>query len=167
MTRSGRPLGREGAAAVEFGVLASFVLIPLLLGLWEVGRMVEAQQLLDNAVREACRQAASGRRSEAQVEQFVVDYMAMNGVAVNSGDVSFQNVTAPTRSDPRPGNSTSTTNTRQLDRLRVTVSVPVDRTRWVLLPRITSGATLNASADWVSMNDIPLTVSSDIPTRPS
>ncbi len=50
---------RSGTAAVEMAVLLPF-LLALLLGVWEVGRMIYATQVLDQATREAARLAASG-----------------------------------------------------------------------------------------------------------
>src|SRR5262245_36889857 len=49
---------RSGIAAVEFAFLLPFLLI-LLMGLWEVGRCVSMQNLLDNAAREGGRLGSS------------------------------------------------------------------------------------------------------------
>jgi len=50
---------RRGAAAVELAFVAP-VLMSLLLGLWEVGRYVMMQDVLDSAAREGARLGASG-----------------------------------------------------------------------------------------------------------
>jgi Flp pilus assembly protein TadG len=50
---------RPGTAAVEFAVLLPFLVI-LLMGLWEVGRIVMVQNIIDNAAREGARLSASG-----------------------------------------------------------------------------------------------------------
>src|SRR5436305_13070446 len=62
---------RSAIAAVEFAVLLPLILT-LVVGLWEVGRLVDLQQLLTNAAREGGRQAASGERSTATVTQAVI-----------------------------------------------------------------------------------------------
>jgi TadE-like protein len=50
---------RRGIAATELAVLLPFLLI-LLVGLWEVGRYIMIQNILDSAAREAGRLGASG-----------------------------------------------------------------------------------------------------------
>ena len=66
MTRSTRrptpnPRARGGAATVEFCVVLIFMLFPLLVGLWDIGRAVEVQQMVSTAAREGARLAAQGR----------------------------------------------------------------------------------------------------------
>jgi len=56
-----RPTDRSGAAAVEFCVVLTSVLFPLLVGIWEVGRAVQVQQMVATAAREGARLAAQGR----------------------------------------------------------------------------------------------------------
>lgn len=51
---------RSGAAAVECAVVMLFVLCPLMIGLWEMGRVVQVEQILSNAAREGARLAAQG-----------------------------------------------------------------------------------------------------------
>ncbi len=58
MTRT-RP--RSGVAAVETAVVLSFVLVPLLIGIWEMGRLVQVQQIVANSAREGARLAAQAR----------------------------------------------------------------------------------------------------------
>lgn len=49
---------RPGTAAVEFAAVLTFVLVPLMIGLWEMGRTVHVQQVVANAAREGARLAA-------------------------------------------------------------------------------------------------------------
>ena len=75
---------REGVAAVE----AAFVLpivVTLMLGIWEVGRMIEVTQLVTNAAREGARVAAGGNINGTSVtvstvQQAVKDYMTSAGL---------------------------------------------------------------------------------------
>lgn len=52
---------RTGVATVEAAVVLSLLLVPVILGVWEVGRLVYAQQVVINAAREGARLAAQGR----------------------------------------------------------------------------------------------------------
>jgi ABC-2 type transport system ATP-binding protein len=49
-----RTSARRGVAVVELAVLLPFLLV-VLLGIWEVGRLIEVQQILNNAAREGAR----------------------------------------------------------------------------------------------------------------
>ena len=162
--RKDRLASRGGAAAVELAVLLTFILLPLLVGLWEVGRMVEVQQLLDNSAREGGRQASTGQRSVSEVQLAVVNYLALNGITVPTSAVTVANLTDGTRYDPRAGSQPE--NAQQMDHFQIVVTVPFDNVRWILMSQITPTRTLGATVDWYSMNNIPLVVSPTIPTVP-
>jgi Flp pilus assembly protein TadG len=147
---------RRGAAAVEFAVIVVF-LVPLLIGVWEVGRLVEVQQYLSNAVREGGRQASTGRRTADEVKQVVVNYLTLNGIPASTSDVSVVNITSSSRPDP--------TEAEQMDQFRVSIKIPFDSVRWILLNQITSTTELAATADWYSMRDIPLKIDPTIPLQ--
>lgn len=150
-----RQIARRGVAAVEFAVLLPLLML-LLVGAWEVGRMVEVQQLLTSAAREGGRQAAASLKTADQVKADVVNFLQQNGItSVTTSNVTVQNLTSSARNDPTKG--------EQLDRYRVAVSIPFDSVRWILLNQITSVTTLNASADWYCMRDVPVVVNADIP----
>lgn len=51
---------RRGAAAVEFGIVTLFFVAPLMIEVWEVGRMVQVQQIVSEAAREGARLASQG-----------------------------------------------------------------------------------------------------------
>lgn len=59
MTRNPRP--RSGVAAVETAVVLTFLLVPLLIGIWEMGRLVQVQQIVANSAREGARLAAQAK----------------------------------------------------------------------------------------------------------
>lgn len=148
------PHPRRGVAAVEMAVVSPLFVI-LLLGLWEVGSMVEAQQLLNNAVREGGRQASTGVKTSADVQKVVVDYLKHNGITgITTSNVTVKNLTNP-KKDPADANS--------LDQIQVSVSVPFDNVRWNLLNQVTNVKTLTATTTWSSMADVPLTVNMNIP----
>jgi len=153
MTRlANRPRG--GSACIECAVCLLF-LVPLLLGLWEVGRMVEVEQHLNNAVREGGRQASTGLKNTAGCQQDVVNYLAANGISAKTTDVTITNLTSAGRNDPTTAN--------QMDHYRVTVSIPFNNVRWVVLNQITPVSTLNAQVDFYSMRDVPLNINTTIP----
>ncbi|MBV8684955.1 MAG: pilus assembly protein, partial [Caulobacteraceae bacterium] len=56
----------------------------LLMGIIEVGRLIEMQQVLSNAVREGARQAATGQLNNTQVQAVVTQYITVAGFS-NSG----------------------------------------------------------------------------------
>jgi Flp pilus assembly protein TadG len=147
---------RRGVAAVEFAIILPVILI-FLLGLWEVGRYVEAQQILVNGAREGARQASTGVKDASAVKTAVVTYLQQKGISkVTTSDVTVKCIN--NASATNPAGST------QLDQWRVTVTVSSDNVKWVIVNKaITLVTQLSASADWFSMADIPLTVNTDIP----
>ncbi len=52
------PSRRRGTATVELALVMTTVVVPLLLGLWEMGRYVQVQQVVANSAREGARMAA-------------------------------------------------------------------------------------------------------------
>ncbi|AWM40690.1 TadE-like protein [Gemmata obscuriglobus] len=57
MRRSPRP-ARRGVAAIELAFVFMLFVIPLMFGIWELGRLVQVQQLVSNATREGARLSA-------------------------------------------------------------------------------------------------------------
>ena len=150
-----RCMKRRGSAAVELAVCLPFLLI-VILGIWEVGRMVSAQQIVANAAREGGREIAAGQTSAATIQQYVVNYCNMNGLTgVTTSMVTLTNVTNSANTDPSSCN--------QLDQWHVTVTVPYSSIKWSNVTQITPTASITASADWYSMKDAPITVTAAIP----
>lgn len=148
---------RQGTAAVELAVCLPLLLI-LVAGIWEVGRMVQVQQITANAAREGGRQAAAGQVTSTSLRQYVANYCNMNGLSgVDISMVTFVNITDSTRSDPTTAN--------QLDQFRITVAVPYSTIRYSSIAQITPTSTIYAYADWFSMRDLPVSVSTTIPTN--
>lgn len=69
---------RRGAATVEFA-LAAPVLVLLLLGLLETGRLINANQAVLNASREGARRGAVAGVTTAQVNTLVRDCLTASG----------------------------------------------------------------------------------------
>lgn len=155
--RNLRERRRHGTAAVELAVMLPFLLV-VILGIWEVGRMVHVQQIIANAAREGGRQASSGQASASTVTKFVVDYCNINGLTnVNSSMVTMTNITNSSRSDPMTAD--------QLDQFRITITVPYSAIRWSTVAQITPNSNVSASVDWYSMRDLPVSYFTSIPTN--
>jgi Flp pilus assembly protein TadG len=156
---------RPGVAAVEFAFLMLF-LAPLTLAVWEGGRLVEVQQLVDNAAREGARRAAVGQMLDpttgvstniyaSDITTTVTNYLTNNGLDTTGLNVTFSNLTNPSASDPYQA--------AQLDKVRVTVTLPFNNVRWVLLGNYTGISNLYGEADWRSMRDTNVSVSTTLP----
>lgn len=139
---------------VELAILLPLLMI-LLVGIWEVGRLVEVQQAVSNAAREGGRQAATGTRTASQVQTAVLNYLTNTGVSTAGVTVTVSNVTQP-GVDP--------TVAAQLDKLRVRVEVPFANVRWIAFDWfVAPGSTITSTSDWYSLKDIPISVTPTMP----
>jgi Flp pilus assembly protein TadG len=137
---------RRGAAAVEMAVAAT-LLSPMLIGMWEVGRVVQVQQILSNAVREGGRQASTGQLTSAQVQQVVTTYLQNAGLPTTNAAVTVQDLSAP---------GTDPTAASQFDQIQVSATIPYADVRYVSLQLVTKTTpNLTASSTWYSMVDKP------------
>lgn len=149
-----RKNARPAVAAVEFAVVLPFLCF-LILGLWEVGRMVEVQQIMSNAVREGGRVASMGSKTTDDVKTAVVNYCKVNGLTkVTTSMITITNVTKSSRAPD---------GAEQLDHFTLKLTVPYDQVQFAALHQITKATALVASADWYSMKDIPVDAFSSIP----
>jgi Flp pilus assembly protein TadG len=174
---------RGGSAAVELLVTMPIFFI-LLVGIWEIGRLVELQQEVNNAAREGARQASSGKYTTAQVQAAVITYLTNAGLAVTDANGNA-NVTV-TAVDVTAGNiplapASYTGNVLpQNDHVHVTVAYPMDNARYLTSGGfntknygfvgfgtfVPAGTMLNAAADWCVMSDVPISVPTTIPSAP-
>ncbi|HEX4128644.1 MAG TPA: TadE/TadG family type IV pilus assembly protein [Pirellulales bacterium] len=135
---------RRGAAVVEAALLLPVVLT-LLLGMWEIGRMVEVYQVLNNAVREGGRQAAAGQLSNSQVQQVVTYYLAQAGLTTTNVTVTVSDLTTP---------GTDATDATELDQLKIIATIPFADVRWSPATLVTnSTTTLSVTQLWYSNNN--------------
>ena len=134
---------RRGVAIVEFTFMAPLLLM-LLLGMWEVGRMLQMQQSLSNAAREGGRQASTGLLTNSQVQQVVRDYLNQAGVPTTNLTVNVTNLTSG-------GDVSAAT---QMDQLQVDAIVPFQDFRWLSLYLVTDANTMmTGRAVWPSFKD--------------
>jgi Flp pilus assembly protein TadG len=162
---------RCAVAAVEFAFVAP-VLIGILVGLWEVGRMIQLQQILSNAAREGARVAAQStivNRTSAptqigvttgdpNVKQTVVNYLNRAGLNLTSSDVTvdFAFTTGDTtKTEPYQGTKGQ--------QFQVTVSVPVSSLKWTTLSFFTPSS-MSSSVVWTCLVDDPFTLDTSLPS---
>jgi Flp pilus assembly protein TadG len=151
---------RRGVAAVEFAFIAP-IMIALVFGIWEIGRMVQVMQVLENAAREGARQASTATASLTDIKANVQSYItnAEPGVTnINGYDLRYSNITHSSVSDPQ--------NATQLDRFTIQVVLPFDNVR-MFMPSfiVPQGTNLVATVDWYSMRDLPVTVTTGLPVE--
>jgi Flp pilus assembly protein TadG len=134
-----------------------------MLGIWEVGRLIQVQQILTNAAREGVRQASTGNHNVASITTIVNNYLTAAGINNSGSTVTIYNLTQ----DPTPASGAASddpTAANQLDHLRVIVTLPFSNVKWATVTRkMTSITTLTATADWDCMRDQPLVVNPALP----
>lgn len=148
---------RRTVAAVELAVCLP-VILTLLLGIWEVGRLIEIQQMVANAAREAGRQASTGQLTNAQVQDLVNDYLNKAGLTTTNV------VTTITVTDPTGVAVSDVSASTYLDTIQITVSIPYSDVRWTLISLVTTpGQHISATVQWISMVDKPYPSSPEPP----
>jgi Flp pilus assembly protein TadG len=151
-------------------------LIPLLLGVWEVGRLVNVHQVLANGAREGGRQASTGLKTSAEVRAGVLTYLQTAGldnltaVAANAEDLAKGGkVLVDVRvydagGNPRPGADAS--DALQNERIEVTATILYKDVR--LSPSaafLAPDAQVTTTVNWRCMKDVPITVNNTIPLQ--
>lgn len=143
------------------------VIVLLMLGMWELGAMIKAQQVFTNAAREGARLAAGGSDNGndvtvAMVQQAVRDYLTGNGIpsaAVSGSTITLTNLSTNTWTNPADA--------LPLDRYRVTITVPAGTAYKSLLVSslgsVTGATQLSVSQDWLSTKDSQVTVDAMLP----
>jgi Flp pilus assembly protein TadG len=165
MRKPVRARHRRGAVIVEAAVILP-VLLVMMLGIWEVGRIIQLQQIISNSAREGARLAAGGKLNGtdvtvAMVQQTVRDYLMTTGfpTAAVSGAVITVTPTSGSWIDPSPA--------APLDLFRVSVQIPsgpaFESLRWSFLGRLTPVTQITGQAVWRSLNNTEVTVNTTLP----
>jgi Flp pilus assembly protein TadG len=132
--RNGRRLRRRGAALVEFALVLPVLLLTLL-GILELGRVLQVQQVLTNAAREGARHGAADA-PPAQVEQIVRRYLKNQGLTAVEPQASVTNVTNETTPSGFPI-------------YRVRVTLPASAVSWISTPYyLGASSQLVADSSW-------------------
>ena len=74
---------------MELAVVANFILIPLMLGLWEMGRFVQVQQIVANAAREGARTAGQALTIQPDGNTTQVRTMVAGSPSVKSAVMQY------------------------------------------------------------------------------
>lgn len=166
MSRKPKRSARRGVVAVEAAVIMP-VLIILMFGLWEVGRLIQVTQVVTNAAREGARYAAGGYVNgtpitTAMVQQAVRDYLSGSGfppAAYNGATVTLTCNATPAWTNPGDA--------LPLDAFEVQVTIPpgaaFDSLAWSLVTRFTGVNQITTSASWRSLVDEKITVDATLP----
>lgn len=175
---------RSGAAAVEFIFVLSFILVPVMFGVWEVGRLVLIQQIVANSAREGARLAAQARtinqsgsptqivttinpasntQNLPNVKATVVQSLRGAGLTnLNWDDVTVNFAFLDTPAGATVG-ATEPYQGVKNQRFSVSVSIPFAKVRWVNMGFI-NPTSVNYTADWRIMVDDPFSVNITMPS---
>lgn len=157
---------RRGAVAVEAGIVLP-MLIVIMFGVWEVGRMIQVNQMLINSAREGARLAAGGYVdgtpvTSAMVTQAVKDYMRaaqLPAAAYNGAQVTLTCQATPTWTNP--------SDALPCDRFTVQVTIPAgaafNSMAWSLVTRFTGVTSMSTTVGWMSLNDEKIVVNTQLP----
>jgi Flp pilus assembly protein TadG len=161
----------------------TFLMIPLLLGVWEMGRAVQVQQVVITATREGARLASQGRtintaggqtvilsnispsanttdlpNVKAAVVQTLVG-AGITGLTWDDVNVSFQFTDWPAGSWP---GATEPYQGVKNQKFRVVVSIPFEKVRWINFGLV-NPETITFTVEWRMMIDDPFTVNDQLP----
>jgi hypothetical protein len=175
---------RSGTAAVECGLVLTFLMVPLMIGTWEVGRLVFCQQVIVNACREGARIAAQGKTINSSGNptnitiatagtpnvKDTVYYALVTGGLPELNDkpyimskITFAFQTPYVKknvSDPDP---TEPSNAQKGQAFRIGLTVDWNRVRWLNFG-IINPTTIYYQVDWNVLVDEPFNIDTTLPS---
>lgn len=163
---------RRGVAAVEFAFVLPFLLM-LLIGIWELGRIMHVQIILNNTCRDAARLAAQANivTTTGNYTQIRFDTGSPNiqeTVRANLRVAGIDNLTGLViQMEFVEGSGTGNTSANPFtgvknQRFRVRVQLPFDNVRWTTLSLI-NPTTLSAETQWQCLVDDPFSLNTTLP----
>jgi hypothetical protein len=179
---------RRAVAAVEFAVCSPLIVM-LLLGLWEVGRITEVSNVMWFSCREGARDASLGEANLQAVATNLLVYLqgaeptafgqghstAMIAPVVSlpantSGYTCWDNTAnrelfTMTFSDVTKPTVTDPTGMSQLDVYQIGVQVPYSNIGWMPTAQITGTTRMYATVKWASMVDSPFQIAPNLPAQ--
>ena len=167
---------RRGAAAVEFAVFMP-LLFTLLLGTWEVGRLVQVYQILCSSVREGARLAAQGQiinltgsytqinvnSGTPNVYAAIRNTLVAAGINTSSFDSSKVTFTFLDSSGNPVSSPTQPWQGVKGERFSITATLPYSAFRWTTL-NLLNVTQLQVTFYWASLIDDPFTVNTTLPS---
>jgi hypothetical protein len=161
----------------------------LILGLWEVGRITEVQNVMWNSTREAARDASTGQANLQAVATNLLLYLqnaepsAFGGghttsliapvvtLPSNTSGYTVWDNTANkelftmTFTDVTTPATSDPTGMAQLDNYQLGVQVPYASIGWVPVANITGKTRLYVSVNWASLVDSPFAIAPYLPAQ--
>jgi hypothetical protein len=180
MRRRMQQTRRAGVAAIEMGFVTMLFIAPLVIAIWEVGRLIHVQQVVANSAREGARLAAQGFTiktdgTPVQIQKYtgtpnvkdvVCDYLRASGFTnLQPADVTvtFQ-FTAPKVFPPNVGSIPNEPYEGEKGQpFFVTVSIPWSKVRWIDMG-ILQPTEVKFTVYWRMMIDDAFTINEDLPT---
>ncbi len=183
-----RETRRRGNAAVELAVCSPLLLL-VLCGLWEVGRMTQVEQVMWNSAREAARDASLGEDTFSTVASNTLMYLQsadqtafppnhstsfISPVTVlpanTTGYTCWDNTANQelftiTFLDETHTSVTDPTAMSQLDIYQIGLQVPYRSIAWSPLAQVTNMSRLSATVYWASMVDSPFQITPTLPSQ--
>ena len=179
---------RHGAAAVEFAFCLPLICL-FMLGLWEVGRITEVQNVMWNSAREGARDASTGQANLQAVANNLLIYLqgaeptafgqghSTNMIAsvvtlpANTYGYTCWDTTANqelftmTFTDVTTSTVTDPTGMSQLDHYQIGVQVPYGSFGWLPTAQVTGATRLYVTVEWASMVDSPFQIAPYLPAQ--
>lgn len=179
---------RQGVAAVEFALCMPVILV-IMLGIWEVGRITQVSNVLWDGAREAARDASVGQDNLQTVATneltFLQNALPSAFNPSHSTTLMAPVVTLPanttgytcwdntanqemftiTFSDITQPTVTDPTKMSKLDHYQIGLQVPYASIGWSSLSQITSVNRIYITVDWACMQDAPFQVSPILPAQ--
>jgi len=184
----GSKFSRRGVAAVEFAFCFPIMLL-ILFGMWEVGRITEVQNVSWNSAREGARDASMGQANLLAVANNLQLYLqgAEPGAFGKGHSISMiapvvtlpantygytcwdntanQELFTVTFIDKTNTSVTDPTAMNQLDVYELTIQVPYSSIGWLPVPQITGMTRLYTTVDWASLVDSPFQTVQSLPAQ--
>lgn len=183
---------RRGVASIELAFVFMFFMIPLMIGIWEVGRLVQVQQVVSNAAREGARLSAQAytinssgvptqikvNSGSVTVQDAVYDHLyaagltnlARSDVTVNFAFTSGRTTAyVPIAADPSGtsyGPGTMPPDPCYGEKgmtFTVRVTIPWEKVRWINIGLV-NPTTVTFTVNWQMLTDDRFTVNDQLPT---
>jgi Flp pilus assembly protein TadG len=166
---------RRGVAAVEMALVTMLFIIPMMIGVWEVGRLIQVQQIVSNSAREGARLAGQAYtiNSDGSITQIFVStgtpsvkstvyqYLVAAGLTnLQMSDVQVDFAFTAPKSD-----GTTPTEPYLGDKnepFTITVTIPWAKVRWVNLG-IINPTSVTFTVTWQMLIDDKFTVNANLP----
>ncbi|MBL9123838.1 MAG: pilus assembly protein [Planctomycetaceae bacterium] len=143
------------------------VLIIVMFGIWEVGRLIQIKQVLTNAAREGARTASGAYVNGTPVtvntvQSAVKNYLTSAGMptaAVNGATIELINQS--------PNSWTNPSDAKPLDSFDVKITIPegtaFESLKLGAFKRLTNVRSMSVTVNWQSASDSLIVVGNDLP----